>query len=83
MSKVTLSERGVITIPASLRQAYGLKANDELILEGTEAGILLRPSISVPIEIYTEARIAEFARDEAAIGKLLPKATPAHARKLR
>lgn len=83
MSKVTLSERGVITIPASLRQAYGLKANDELILEGTEAGILLRPSISVPIEIYTEARIAEFARDEAAIGKLLPKATPARARKLR
>lgn len=83
MSKVTLSERGVITIPASLRQAYGLKANDELILEGTEAGILLRPSISVPIEIYTEARIAEFARDEVAIGKLLPKATPAKARSLR
>ena len=73
-SKVTLNDRGVITIPASLRQAYGLKANDELILEGTEAGILLRPSVSVPIEIYTEARIAEFARDEAAIGKLLPKA---------
>ncbi len=83
MSKVTLSERGVITIPASLRQAYGLKANDELILEGTEAGILLRPSISVPIEIYTEARIAEFARDDAAIGKLLPKAKAAKSRKWR
>lgn len=83
MSKVTLSERGVITIPASLRQAYGLKPNDELILEGTEAGILLRPSISVPIEIYTEARIAEFARDEAAIGKLLPKAKAAKSRKWR
>ncbi len=83
MSKVTLSERGVITIPASLRQAYGLKANDELILEGTEAGILLRPSISVPIEIYTEGRIAEFARDEAAIGKLLPKAKAAKSRKWR
>ena len=83
MSKVTLSERGVITIPASLRQAYGLKANDELILEGTEAGILLRPSIIVPIEIYTEARIAEFARDEAAIGKLLRKAKATKARKSR
>ena len=83
MSKVTLSERGVITIPSSLRQAYGLKANDELILEGTEAGILLRPSISVPMEIYTEARISEFVRDERAIGKLLPKAMPAKARKPR
>lgn len=81
ITKVTLSNRGVITIPASLRQAYGLKANDELILEGTEAGILLRPSVSVPLEIYTEARIAEFARDEAAIGKLLPRARAAKARR--
>ena len=80
VSKVTLNDRGVITIPASLRQAYGLKANDELILEGTEAGILLRPSVSVPLEIYTEARIAEFARDEAAIGKLLPKGRARKAR---
>ena len=83
MRKVTISDRGVITIPASLRQAYGLKANDELILEGTEAGILLRLSMSVPIEIYTEARIAEFARDEAGIGKLLPKAKATTRRTLR
>ncbi len=80
-SKVTLNDRGVITIPAQLRQAYGLKANDELILEDTGAGILLRPSISVPIEVYTEARIAEFARDEAAIGKLLPTAKARKTRK--
>jgi AbrB family looped-hinge helix DNA binding protein len=70
-SKVTINERGVITIPAALRATYGLKANDELILEDTEAGILLRPSISVPVELYTEARIAEFASDEDAIGRHL------------
>lgn len=74
--KVVLNERGVITIPAQLRQAYGLKANDELILEDTEAGLLLRPSVSVPLEIYTDARIAEFARDDDAIKKLLPKRSP-------
>ena len=72
-SKVTISERGVITIPAALRATYGLKANDELILEDTEAGILLRPAISVPVELYTEARIAEFASDEDAIGRHLPR----------
>ena len=72
-SKVTMSDRGVITIPAAIRETYGLKANDELILEDTEAGILLRPAISVPIEIYTEARIAEFASDEVAIGRYLPR----------
>ncbi|HWL92525.1 MAG TPA: AbrB/MazE/SpoVT family DNA-binding domain-containing protein [Phycisphaerae bacterium] len=71
-TKVTMNERGVITIPAVLRQALGLKANDELIVEETDQGLLLRPSISIPIEFYTEERIAEFATDEPAIGPLLP-----------
>jgi AbrB family looped-hinge helix DNA binding protein len=71
-AKVKINERGVVTIPRALRDAFGLKANDELILEGTDKGILLRPAISVPIEIYTEERIAEFASDEDAIGEHLP-----------
>lgn len=62
-----------MTIPAAIRQAFGLKGNDELIIEGTGEGILLRPAISVPIEIYTEERIAEFASDEQALAKYLPK----------
>ena len=73
-NKVTINARGVITIPAALRQTFGLKANDELIVEGTEEGILLRPAVSVPIELYTEGRIDEFASDEEAIGQHLPKA---------
>ena len=71
--KVTINDRGVITIPASLRKALGLKANDELILEATGTGILLRPAVSVPIEIYSEERIREFAGDEDAIGPHLPE----------
>lgn len=70
--RVTINSCGTITIPAHLRQRLGLKPNDELIIEDTEAGLLLRPSISVPIELYTEERIAEFAQDEAAIRDLLP-----------
>lgn len=72
-TKATITERGVITIPAAIRQAFGLRANDEVIIEQTEQGILLRPAMSVPLEIYTEKRIDEFASDEAKIGKLLPK----------
>ena len=73
-SKVTMNARGVITIPAAIRQALGLKANDELIVEQTNQGVLLRPAVSVPIEFYSEERIAEFAGDEDAIGHLLPDA---------
>lgn len=71
--KTTINDRGVITIPAALRQALGLKANDELILEEMSGGILLRPALSVPIEVYTEARIREFGRDDPAVGRYLPK----------
>jgi AbrB family looped-hinge helix DNA binding protein len=71
--RVTINARGVITIPAKLREAYGLKADDELILETVDQGLLLRPSVSVPIEFYSEERIAEFTSDEQALDKLLPK----------
>lgn len=71
--KATINDRGVITIPAAIRQALGLKPNDEVILEQTDQGILLRPVLTVPLEIYTEQRLEEFASDDAAIGKLLPK----------
>lgn len=69
--KVTLGKRGVITLPAKLRKRYALVENDELIVEETAEGLLLRPSISMPIEIYTEARIAEFSEDDKALGKIL------------
>jgi AbrB family looped-hinge helix DNA binding protein len=71
-SKVIINERGSLTIPAKMRKNFGIKANDELIIEDTEQGLLLRPAFSVPVEIYSEDRIKEFASDEEAIGRLLP-----------
>lgn len=58
-----MNERGVIAIPARLREAFGLKAGDELIVEPVVEGILLRPSMSVPVETYSEQRIAEFVTE--------------------
>jgi AbrB family looped-hinge helix DNA binding protein len=40
---VTLTRRGVVTLPAKLRQALGLKGDDQLIAEATPEGLLLRP----------------------------------------
>jgi len=70
--KVTINDRGMIELPDRMRQALGLKADDELIIEDTEQGLLLRPAFSVPIELYTEQRIEQFAEDEKALGDLLP-----------
>ena len=70
---VTITDRGVVTIPAALLRVFGLQPGEELIAEDTPEGILLRPAISVPLELYTEARIAEFVSDEDTIAKHLPE----------
>ena len=72
-AKATINDRAGIPIPAAIREAFGLRPNDEVIIEETDQGILLRPAVSVPIEIYSEKRIAEFAQDDGAIGKVLKK----------
>ena len=71
--RVTISSRGVVTIPTRMREAFGLKANDQLIIEDTPQGLLLRPAVSLPIELYSEDRIAEFTRDDQAVAKLLDR----------
>lgn len=82
-NKVTINDRGVITIPARMREALGLKAHDELIIEDTAEGLLLRPAFSVPIELYSEERIAEFAADEQAVGALMARLPRASAGRKR
>ena len=72
--KIKINNRGCITIPARMRAAVGLQADDELIIEDTGRGLLLRPAFSVPIEIYSERRIKEFSREDAAVGDIIDAA---------
>mgnify|MGYP001576319317 CR=1 FL=1 len=68
---LTVTSRGVVTLPARLRQALGIRADDQLIAETTPEGLLLRPAITLPVEIYSEKRIREFDAAEADLDKLL------------
>ncbi len=70
---LTLTNRGVVTLPAKLRRALGLKADDQLIAETTPDGLLLRPAVTLPVEIYTEKRIREFDAAEAELAKVLSR----------
>jgi len=71
--EISTGRRGAITLPAKLRKKFGLNQNDKLIVEDTDQGLLLRPAVSMPIEIYIEERIAEFQEDEADIEKMLQR----------
>jgi len=70
---LTVTSRGVVTLPAKLRAALGLKPDDHLIAETTPEGLLLRPAVTLPVEVYGEQRIGEFDQAEADLEKVLPR----------
>lgn len=73
---VTITSRGVITLPAKLRQAMGLKADDHLIAETTPEGLLLRPAVTLPVEMYSPEREREFDSAEAELAAFLRGKVP-------
>ena len=70
---LTVNSRGVVTLPSKLRRAMGLSADDQLIAEITpEGGLLLRPAVTLPVEMYSERRIREFDDAEEKLAEILP-----------
>lgn len=70
---LTITDRGVITLPAKLRKAMGLAADDRLIAETTPDGLLLRPAVTLPIELYSAERLREFDEAETELAAVLNK----------
>lgn len=69
---VFINDRGMVTLPTRIRKELGLTGGQQLIIATTPDGELrLRPSTSVPIEMYTEERIAEFTSEDAEVGRVL------------
>jgi bifunctional DNA-binding transcriptional regulator/antitoxin component of YhaV-PrlF toxin-antitoxin module len=76
---LNVSRRGVVTLPAKLRQALGIKGDNQIIAEATPEGLLLRPAVTLPIEIYGGKRIREFDDAEAELEKVLRRRKKARA----
>ena len=62
---ININDRGTLTLPRESRERLGLNRSGQVVLEDTPDGILLRPGVTFPMEIYTEARLEEFSRGEA------------------
>jgi AbrB family looped-hinge helix DNA binding protein len=60
-----LGKKGVFTIPAVLRKRFGLHDGSLVIAEERAEGILLRPAVATPVEMYDDARTAEFLLSNA------------------
>lgn len=70
---VSVSGRGLIALPAEMRRKAGIFPQDNLIAETTPEGILLRPALTLPVEIYTPERVAEFDAAESELAQELAK----------
>lgn len=60
-----VGKRGSIVIPAPLRRRYGIEEGSLVVAEETDAGILIRPAVALPVEIYDDRRRAEFLLSNA------------------
>jgi len=60
-----VGKRGTVVIPAPLRRRFGLEEGSLVLAEAREDGVLIRPAVAVPVEIYTPERKAEFLLSNA------------------
>ena len=55
-----VGKRGTVVIPARLRKRFGIEEGSSVLLEEGPEGVVIRPAVTVPLEIYTPERKAEF-----------------------
>jgi hypothetical protein len=56
-----------------MRHLLGIDHGGKMIAETSEQGILLRPVVVMPVELYSNARVAEFDAAEVDLRKHLKR----------
>ena len=69
MEAAKVGKRGAIVVPARLRKRFGIKEGTLVMAEAREDGILIRPAVLVPVEVYSPERKAEFLLSNATTAK--------------
>ena len=62
-----MNQRGTLTLPKPLRKALGLERGGLVVAEASAEGVLLKPGVTFPIEIYSDDRVAEFDKADRAL----------------
>jgi AbrB family looped-hinge helix DNA binding protein len=70
---IQINSRGNLTLPKPLRKKLGLEKGGVVMAETSDQGILLKPAVSFPIEMYSDLRVAEFDEAEAVLKAHLAK----------
>jgi AbrB family looped-hinge helix DNA binding protein len=60
-----VGKRGTVVIPAALRRRYGIEEGTFVIAEPRDGGVLIRPALVLPVEVYTPERKAQYLLSNA------------------
>ena len=60
-----VGKRGTVVIPAALRRRYGIEEGSFVVAEPREGGVLIRPALVLPVEVYSPERKAQFLLSNA------------------
>ena len=60
-----VGRRGTVVIPAALRRRYGIEEGTVVLIEEGPDGIVIRPAITLPVEMYSRERKAAFLLENA------------------
>lgn len=55
-----ISNRGQITLPASVRKRFGIKRGGVLLLEERDGELILKPATVMELDMYTDNEISEW-----------------------
>lgn len=64
METLMIGTRGTVTLPAALREKLGLKPGGLVLVEERDGAILLKPAAAVPVEIYSDEKIARLIEED-------------------
>lgn len=54
-----------MVIPAPLRRRFGIEEGTLVVAEATEEGVLIRPAVAMPVEVYSPERKARLLLENA------------------
>jgi len=66
---IQVNERGSLTLPKSLRKALGIERGGVVMAELSTDGLVLKPAVSFPIELYSNERVEEFDKADRELGR--------------
>ena len=60
-----VGKRGTVVIPVALRHRFGIEEGTLVVAEPRDGGVLIRPAVVLPVDVYTAERKAQFLLSNA------------------